>query len=404
VNPADAPVETLAAEPDFPADVEPERIGPQLPVDVRSASLAVIAVLLSVFALHWASAVFIPLMMSLMFSYALTPAVDLLGRWRLPRAAGAAIVLLAILSTIGWAGYTLRDDADGLIESLPEAARKVRESLQAAPGGSESNFDRMQKAARQLEQAASDGKPALTARGVTRVQVEKPAFNIKDHVVVGGLRLVEMLGQLIVVFFITYFLLVSGDSFRRKLVRIAGPTFARRKITVQALNEITEQIQRYLVVQLLTSVGVGIATAAAFWVIGLQHAAVWGIAAAVLNLIPYVGSVVLCALAAVVALTQFGTLEKAALVVGVSVCLHVVSGHLVTPWLTGRTSRLSAVVVFVGVLAWGWLWGIWGLLLGAPILMAIKAVCDRVDDLKPIGELLGGNEPVAKTEPLATAP
>lgn len=224
------------------------------------------------------------------------------------------------------------------------------------------------------------------------MQIEKPGFNIKDYVVVGGLRLAEMLAQCIVVCIITYLLLASGDAFRRKLVRVAGPTFGRRKITVQALNEITQQIQRYLVVQLLTSAAVGVATAAAFWMIGMEHVAVWGVAAAVLNLVPYIGSIALCGVSAVVALTQFGTIEKALLVASISVGLHIVSGYLVAPWLTGRTSRLSAVVVFVGVLAWGWLWGMWGLLLGAPILMAIKAVCDRVDDLKPIGGLLGGVE------------
>jgi len=76
----------------------------------------------------------------------------------------------------------------------------------------------------------------------------------------------------------------------------------------------------------------------------------------------------------------------------VSIILHIISGYIITPWLTSRTSRLNAVVVFIGVLAWGWLWGVWGLLLGTPILMALKAICDRVDDLKAIGELMGGNE------------
>ncbi|HMC16057.1 MAG TPA: AI-2E family transporter [Albitalea sp.] len=367
---------------------------PHMPVNVRNASLALIAALLCVFALHWASAVFIPVMMGLMFSYALTPAVDFMSRWRLPRPAGAALLLIVILSAFGWGAYALRDDADSLIESLPEAARRVKESVRSPRNQPDSNFDKMQKAATQLEQAAADGDAARSSapRGVARVQIEKPAFNIKDYVVVGGLRLAEMLAQSIVVCVLTYFLLASGDTFRRKLVRIAGPTFARRKVTVQALNEIGGQIQRYLVVQLLTSAGVGLATAAAFWMIGMKHAAVWGVAAAVLNLMPYIGSIALCGLSAVVALTQFGTLEKALLVASISVGLHIVSGYLVAPWLTGRTSRLSAVVVFVGVLAWGWLWGVWGLLLGAPILMAIKAVCDRVDDLKPIGELLGGSE------------
>ena len=367
----------------------------QVPVDLRSTSLVVVAVLLSVFALHWARAVFIPIMVGLMFSYALTPLVDLLHRRRLPRPLGAALVLVVILTGIGWAAYTLRDDADNFIESLPVAARKLKESARVMRRGPDGNIEKVQKAAAQLEEASAESKaanPVVIQKGVARVQIEKPAFDIKDYLVVGALRLAEVIGQVTVVFFITYFLLASGDSFRRKVARLAGPTFAKRRITVQALNEITQQIQRYLAVQLLTSALVGVATAAAFWVIGLQHVAVWGILAAVLNLIPYIGSIAIAAAAAVVALTQFGSVEKAVLVASVCIGLHVVSGNIFTPWLTSRTSRLSTVVVFVGVLAWGWLWGVWGLLLGTPILMITKAVCDRVDDLKAIGELMGGPE------------
>ena len=394
----DVPLEPIGTgAPQAQADaVEPARVLLHMPVDVRSASLVVIAALASLFALHWASAVFIPLLMGLMFSYALAPLVNVLSRWRLPRPVGAGILLITILSTVAWSAYTLRDDANSLIESLPEAARHLRAAAQGQRGQPESNLEIVQKAATQLEQAATENAAGATSlpKGVSRVQIEKAAFNIKDYMVVGTMRLAELIGQFTVVCFITYFLLASGDSFRRKLAHIAGPTFSKRRITVQALNEISQQIERYLLVQLLTSALVGIATGVAFWMIGLKHVAVWGIVAAVLNLVPYLGSIVLCGASALVALTQFGSIDKALLVAGVTVALHIVSGYLVTPWLTSRTSRLNAVAVFVGVLAWGWLWGIWGLLLGTPILMATKAICDRVDDLKPIGELLGGVEPV----------
>ena len=192
-----------------------------------------------------------------------------------------------------------------------------------------------------------------------------------------------------VVFFITYFLMASGDSFRRKMVRIAGPTFSRKKITLEVLDEITEQIQRYLMVQILTSVLVGMATWVAFLWIGLERAAVWGVAAAILNLVPYIGAIVVTGGLALVGFLQFGTPGMALLICGVSLVIHTISSYLIAPWLTSRASRMNPVAIFVGVLAWGWLWGIWGLLLGVPLLMAVKAVCDRVDNLKPIGELLG---------------
>jgi len=155
------------------------------------------------------------------------------------------------------------------------------------------------------------------------------------------------------------------------------------------MDEITEQIQRYLLVQLLSSVVVGIATALAFWGLGLNHPVVWGIAAGILNLIPYIGSVIVAGAAALVGFMQFGEIRMAFALAAASLFIHTISGNLMVPWLTSRTSRMNPVAVFVGVLAWGWLWGVWGLLLGIPILMAVKAVCDRIDDLKPVGELLG---------------
>ena len=141
--------------------------------------------------------------------------------------------------------------------------------------------------------------------------------------------------------------------------------------------------------QFVTSIVVGVVTGLAFWALGLQHAGVWGFAAAVLNLVPYIGSAVIAGAAALVAFTQFGEIRTPLVVAGASLAIHTLMGNLIVPWLTSKASSMNPVAVFIGVLAWGWLWGVWGLLLGVPILMVVKAVCDRVDDLKPVGELLG---------------
>ncbi len=362
-----------------------------MPVDVRSLSLAILAALAVLFTMHWASAVLIPLMLGVMLSYALSPIVARLHRWRVPRAAGAACLLLAIVGGLGWTVYTLSDDATELLESLPEATQKIRQTLRSHRNPSESTIDKVQKAAAQLEQVAAEGgpAPATTARGVTRVRVERPQFDIKDYVWTGTLGLAASIGQATVVLFIAFFLMASGDTFRRKLVKIVGPTFARRKITVQALDEITSQIQRYLLVQLFMSLCVGAVTWMAFLLMGVQHAAVWGAVACVLNFVPYIGSIAFTVASALVGFVQFASVDMAILIAGVSLFIHTLTGHLITPWLTSRTSQMNAVAVFVGVLAFGWLWGLWGLLLGVPVLMMAKAICDRVDDLKPIGELLG---------------
>jgi len=360
-----------------------------VPVNVRSAALVVLATLGVIFTLHWAVEVFIPLMVSLLLTYALAPLVNGLERCHLPRWIGSAVILLGIGGALGGTVYSFGDSAVTLVNSLPLAAQKFRLSLVKQRVGGPTTIDSVQSAAAQLEQAAEAGARAANRPGVVRVLVERPPFNVRDYLWSGTVGLLAATGQLTVVLFLTFFALSSGDTFRRKLVKITGPSLSKKKITVQVMNEVTGQIQRYLLVQLATSVLVGVVTGLALWAIGLQNAAVWGIAAGVLNLVPYLGSIVVMGASGLVAFLQFGEIDKALLVAGVSLAIHALIGNLVTPWLTSRASRMSPVAVFVGVLAWGWLWGVWGLLLGVPIMMVVKAICDRVEDLQSIGELLG---------------
>lgn len=369
---------------------EASRVLLHMPVDVRSVSLVVLATLASVFMLRWASAVFIPVLVGMLFSYALSPIVNWLQRHRIPRALSAATLILLILSGIGAAGYSLSDDASKLIESLPVAVQKLRDQVHVRPGHAENALTTVQKAATQLEQAAAESTSNVpVGRGVQRVSIEKPKFRINDYLWNGTLGLLGILGQTGMMALICFFLMASGDRFRLKVVKLAGPTLSKKKITLEALNQINSQIQRYLLVQIFTSALVGLAAWLCFLAIGLENAAVWGIAAGVLNLIPYVGSVVITCGSALVSFLQFGTPRMALTVGCLSLGIHVIEAFLLTPWLTSRTNRMNPVAIFIGVFAWGWLWGIWGLLLGVPILVVIKAICDRVDDLKPVGEFLG---------------
>ncbi len=383
-------VPVKAAPPAAPP--EPDRVLLHMPVDVRSASLVVIAVLASVFALRWAAAVFIPLMVSLLLTYALAPLVDRLERWKISRWIAAAAILLGLGGAFGWTGYSLSGSAAELVDSLPVAAQKLRQAVRSKARGPDSSsaLDTVQKAAAQLEQAAEENSAKVAARkGVARVVVERPSFNVRDYLWSGTLGLVAAAGQLTLVAFLTFFALGSGDTFRRKLVKMTGPSLQKKKITVHVLDDITGHIERYLLVQILTSALVGVATGLAFWALGVESAAVWGIIAAVTNLIPYVGSVIVMAAAGLVAFLQFNSIQMALFVGGSSLLIHTLVGNLLVPFLTSKTSRMNPVAVFVGVIFWGWLWGIWGLLLGIPIMMVAKAICDHVEDLQPIGELLG---------------
>ena len=369
---------------------EPERLLLHMPVDVRNLSLVVLAILASLFVLQWARAVFIPIILSVLFSYAFSPLINWLEIKRVPRWLSSAVLLLGLLGAMLLGAYSLRVEAGQLVEALPAAAQKLGQALKSSPGKTDSALETVQKAAAQIEQATRDSAATTGPnRGATRVVIEAARFNIKNYLWTGTVGLMTLIGQVTVVVFLTYFLMLSGDTFRRKLIKLAGPSLSRKKVTLQALHEISGQIQRYLQVQLLTSLLVGILTGLALLALGLDNAAVWGVVAGVLNMVPYVGSLITAAASALVAFLQFGSVNMALAVGSASVVIHTLVGNLLTPWLTSQASRLSPVAVFMGLLVWGWLWGVWGLLLGIPILMIVKSVCDRIEDLKPIGEFLG---------------
>ena len=355
----------------------------------RNAPLVLLAVIATIFALEWAQPVVIPLVLALIISYALGPLVNRLERLAIPRALSAGVLLIAFVVGVGAAAWSLRDEALNLIDTLPEAVSKMQAAARKEFAGPRTAIEKVQKAAEELERATEEDAADKPRPGVTRVQIEKPQLNIREYLVTtlaGGAALV---GSGLIVLFLSFFLLASGDAFRRKWVTLSGPTLARRKITIQVMDEIRSQIQRYLGVQVLTSVIVGVTSGLAFWAIGLENAAVWGVAAGVLNMVPYLGAIVTTAGTALVAFFQFGTVGMALAVASISFVINTLEGTWLTPWLSGRASHMNAVVVFGGLLFWGWLWGGWGLILGLPIMMVIKAVCDHVEDLKPIGEFMG---------------
>jgi len=188
---------------------------------------------------------------------------------------------------------------------------------------------------------------------------------------------------------LTFLLLATGDSYKHKIVRMAGPTFERRKVTIDVIRTIDRQIARYLLVRVAICAIVATATALPLWWLGVANAFVWGAVAGMLNILPFIGPGVACVLIAVAAFVQFQSIEMTAAAGGIAVAVATLEGNVITPWLTGRAGDLNTVAVFVSVLVWGWIWGIWGLLLAVPVMVAIKAAADHIEPLQPLGELLG---------------
>jgi predicted PurR-regulated permease PerM len=186
-----------------------------------------------------------------------------------------------------------------------------------------------------------------------------------------------------------YFFLVAGDLYKRKFVKIAGPQLSQKKITVQILDDINRQIENFIRVQVFTSFVVGLLTGFALWWFGVQEYIVWGILAGLFNSIPYLGPVIVTGGLGVVAFMQFEDLASTISICAVALAITTLEGFLLTPMLMGRAARMNAVAIFIGLLFWSWVWGVWGTILAVPMLMMLKAICDHVEDLQPIGELLG---------------
>ncbi|HEY2629976.1 MAG TPA: AI-2E family transporter [Usitatibacter sp.] len=351
------------------------------------ASIGVIA------ALYLARGFLVPLLIGILISYALGPIVDWLQARRIPRAAGAAVVVSVLVVGLSWAVYSLQDVATSMIEKLPDAAHKVRERVRATLGDGPSAIQNIQAAAAELQGAAAEAagsQPAKTpAKPAAVPPQEGSSAWLRDFMLAQSAMLLEVVEHAPVVMLLAYFLLASGEHFRRKLMKFVGPSRERKKGAVQILEEIDQQIQSYLLVMLLSNTLVGLGTALAFAALGVEQPAAWGVAAGVLHFIPYLGPAILAIAGGLAAFIQFGTATMAFAVVGAAVLVSFAVGNLIMTWLQSRYARVNAAVLFIALLFFGWLWGAWGLLLGAPLVAITKVICDRVEWLKPAGELIG---------------
>ena len=353
----------------------------------RTPALTLIAVLLVAFALSWGRAVLIPIVLAVMASFALDPLHRRVVGLGLSRGLAAALLIGLMLSVSAVAAVGLRSQATVFINEMPQAAQRLRTALRDSRGAAGSAVAQVQQAAGELKRAA-DESAQPPDRGVTRVQVEDPALRLSDLMWRGSLGAIEILGQVMVVLFLLHYLLAGGDRYKRKIVTVAGPSGARRRLTVEVLQQVHEQIARFLMARVVISLMVGGATGVAFWALGVPQAAMWGLAAGALNNVPYVGPSVVVGAAAMIGLMQFGTFGMAGLLAGVAAAIALVEGLVVAPWLLSRAGRMNALAVFVGLTFWGWVWGIAGLFLAVPIMMVIKAICDHVEGGAAVSELL----------------
>jgi predicted PurR-regulated permease PerM len=377
-----------------PVDIAPSTSSPIAGIAAITLFAGILATITVVGALYLARAFFVPLLIGILASYALRPIVDALKAWRIPPAAGAALVLAALLALTSWAAISWGDDAAALIEKLPEAARKVRQQVSDTRRDGATSLQRIQDAATELQGAATAATAATADKKTPKStpQANRPAETstwLQDYALAQTALLANVVAQAPIVLLLVYFLLAAGEHFRRKLVQSVGPTLTAKKDAIRILDEIDSQIQRYLLATLACNILIALGTWLAFKAMGVENAGAWGVAAGVLHFIPYLGPGIFAIASGAGGFMQFGTAVGALAVAGASLLVATAIGSLVMTWVQSRVSRVNAAVLFIALLFFGWLWGVWGLLLGAPLLAICKVICDRVEPLKPVGELLG---------------
>jgi predicted PurR-regulated permease PerM len=354
-------------------------------------ALSILAAIAVVFTLSWAQDIVISLLLGVIFAYTLNPVVVWLERIKIPRVVGAGVVVVAVVCGLVFGAYSLRGQAQAILTQLPEAVSKLSAELVTMKKGQIENMKNIQAAASDMVNATNPTGDNSTShkKPARNVVVDAPTFKLGNFLWVGSMGILGFIGQASMVVFLVFFLLLAADTFKRKLVRVTGPSLSRRKITVHILDDINHSIQRYMLILLLTNVLVALLSWLAFRWIGLENAGAWAVAAGLLHMIPYVGPGITAGAAGMAAFMQFDSLSMVLLVSGASLLIATVVGTFLTTWMIGRIGKINAAAVFISLLFWAWLWGGWGMLLSMPIIVIVKVVSQHVERMQLVGELIG---------------
>ena len=360
-------------------------------IQVKNVALVILTTLTVVFALDWAQSFIITMLLGILLAYALNPFVIQMERIKINRMIGASVVILVLISSLVFAGYALRGQVQSIISILPEAATKLTSSFTVKNGEPLTNIQKIQIAANQVEAATSTAESNITKqkKQVMHVVLDEHKFKIGDFLWRGSLGVFGFIGEAITMIFLAYFILLSGDSFKRKLVKITGPSLSSKKITVNILADINHSIQRYMFMLLVTNIIVGIISWAIFRWLNLENAGAWAVAAGFMHVVPYFGPIATATATGMAAYMQFNSILMALIVSGASILIATIVGVFITTWMTGRIARMNSAAVFIALIFFSWLWGLWGMLLGIPVIFIIKVVCEHIEHLQPIAELLG---------------
>lgn len=348
-----------------------------LPDYVRRASVSLtgLFVLAVFYTLHLGRVFFLPIVVAVLLDFLLGPAVREMKRARIPEPAGAAFILVVLLVSLGIAGYYLAAPTQQWLSELPASLRQAETKLRIIR-------QPMQHLTRTAEQVERATDVSAGASRTPEVKVRGPGiaerlFGTTEAVAAGALEVIVLL----------YFLLSSGERLLQKLARLF-PYREDREHAVAIAREAETSVSRYLLTQTLINIGEGAVVTAVMALIGVPNPWLWGACTALVEYVPYVGATALAIVLALVGLTTFDSPGQAALVPGSFLLIVGLVANFVTPHVLGRNLQLNPLAVFVGLVFWSWIWGVPGTFIAVPLLATFRIVCDRVEPLQRIGQLL----------------
>jgi len=352
-----------------------EELAPvRLRLSARTVATVGLFVLAILFTLRFARGFLVPIAVSLLLDFLLSPVIRWFKRIGITESISAAFVVFGLVAVVTTGIFFLANPAADWIDRAPRSMEVARTKIK-----------KLTKPLEKIQQTAKAVEEVTTPGGAKSAEVKIAAPSMTQRIF-GGTAAAA--GTAMTIIFLTYFLLAVGDLFMQKLVGIL-PVFGDKKKAVGISREIELHISRYLSTVAVINIGLGLVTWGALAMAGMPNAALWGALAGLTNFIPYIGSVVTTGAIFFAALITFDAPGKALLMPGIFLVINMIESNLVTPIMLGRRLPLNSVALFVGLLLWWYLWGIPGAILAVPMMVALKIVCDHVERLAPVGAFLG---------------
>ncbi|HMB48108.1 MAG TPA: AI-2E family transporter [Afifellaceae bacterium] len=348
-----------------------------------------IAVCVGFIVIYFARSLFLPIALAIIITLTLSPIVRF-GRRRGIVPGFTAVVLMAGL-VIGMivAVSGLARPITGWIDDAPSISWQVEQKLRSlrAP------VDAVNDAEKEVDKLTGSSDP-----DVREVVVKRPGLltRVADD-------FFAIIATIIVTIGLATFLLAYSDTFYEKLMRII-PKLSDKKRALRMVYEIEQVVSNYLLTITVINIALGIAIGLAMWAIGMPTPYLWGVAAAVLNFLPYIGALIGLVLVSVVSLVTFDTIFAASLVPICYTALTVLEGHFITPMVLGRRLEINPVIILLSVALWGFVWGIIGVLLAVPIAIIVKVSCDHIEQASSFAEFLSAGRAQPEPSDAETAP